>query len=261
MMARQSMRPSQAYGNSAIGASPAITSKQKSNLATASGAMGKGSSRTLAIQWTFGPDAQPDINNPLTVMDAWLRFVDSGEISHRALTKAWHLCYADLQHVVATGPLHVWQGVSLAMTTTILHLIQLHIKPIGPTLWMRGDTDDMSDTPIPMDLRNLVDRALQMKSIKNRLAQEVWQNVSPHQANGGLWDGEPADFARTKAIHHRLLANGKIDEANALRAVVTHNVWYAQRATKDTDLRMCPRCGEEEESVLHRHWTCKNNEL
>ena len=134
MMARQRMRLSQAYGNSATGASPAITSKQKSNLAIASGAMGKGSSRTLAIQWTFGPDAQPDINNPLTVMDAWLRFVDSGEISHRALTKAWDLCYTDMQRVVNTDPLHVWQGVTSAMTATILHLIQFHIKPTGPTL-------------------------------------------------------------------------------------------------------------------------------
>ena len=99
------MHPSQAYGNSAIGASPAITPKQTSHLATASGAMGKGPSRTLAIQWTFGPDAQPDINNTIAVMEAWLRVADSGEISHRALTKAWHLCYANLQHVVATDPL------------------------------------------------------------------------------------------------------------------------------------------------------------
>ena len=147
------------------------------------------------------------------------------------------------------------------MTATILHLIQLHIKPIGPTLWMRGDTDDISDTPIRMDLRNPVDRAVHLKSIRNRLAQEGWENVCPHQANGGLWDGEPADFVRTKQLHHRLLATGKIDEANALRAVVTHNVWYAQRTTKDTDLRTCPRCGAEEESLLHRLWTCKNDEL
>ena len=65
-----------------------------------------------------------------------------------------------------------------------------------------------------MDLRNPVDRAQHLQWIKNRLAQELWENVTPHQANGGLWDGEPADFARTKAIRHRLLANGKIEEAN-----------------------------------------------
>ena len=83
MTARQSMDPSQAYGDSANGATPAITSKQQFNLATASGAMGKGTSRAIAIQWTFGPDALPDINNPLSVMHAWLRFVDSNEISNQ----------------------------------------------------------------------------------------------------------------------------------------------------------------------------------
>ena len=78
MMARQGVDPSQVYGNSAIGASPAITSKQKSNLAMASGAMGKGASRTIAIQWTFGADALPDVTNPMSVIHAWLRFVDFG---------------------------------------------------------------------------------------------------------------------------------------------------------------------------------------
>ena len=57
MLARQSLQPAQTYGNSAIGASPSITSRQKSNMANASGVMCKGTSRTLAIQWTFGPDA------------------------------------------------------------------------------------------------------------------------------------------------------------------------------------------------------------
>ena len=47
--ARQSMNLSQTYGNSVIGASPSIHHQQKSNLAVATGIMGKGSSRTLAI--------------------------------------------------------------------------------------------------------------------------------------------------------------------------------------------------------------------
>ena len=31
---------------------------------------------------------------------------------------------------------------------------------------------------------------------------------------------------------------------------MTHNVWYARRATKDSDLLVCTRCGAEEESLL-----------
>ena len=56
MTARQSMNLSQVYGNSAIGTSPAVNKKQKTNLAVATGVMGKGSSRT-----------------PSDRMDLWLR--------------------------------------------------------------------------------------------------------------------------------------------------------------------------------------------
>ena len=45
--ARQSMNLSHVYGDSAIGASPAIHNKQKSNLSVATGIMDKGSSRTF----------------------------------------------------------------------------------------------------------------------------------------------------------------------------------------------------------------------
>ena len=194
MMTKQGMDPSQVYGNSAIGASPAITYKQKSNLATASGAMGQGASRTIAIQWTFGADALPDVNNPMSVIHAWLRFADSGEVSKAAPTKAWRACYADIQLAVKQDPDHVWEGVTSAMSAKILHLLQLHIKPVGPSFWLRGDTDNIDDTPVKM--ANPVDRVLHLQWIKDRLSQKVWEHVAPHQANGGLWGGEPADFQR-----------------------------------------------------------------
>ena len=123
-------------------------------MANASGAMGKGTSRTLANEWTFGGDAHPDITKPMSVITAWLRFVDAGEVSIGALTQTWQLCYANTEEVVRTDPTHAWQGVTSAMTATILHLIQLHIKPIGPVYWKRGDVDDIKITPIKMELKN-----------------------------------------------------------------------------------------------------------
>ena len=49
-LSKQGMEKSQVYGVSAVGADPKITSVQKSNLATAPGALHKGSSGTLAIE-------------------------------------------------------------------------------------------------------------------------------------------------------------------------------------------------------------------
>ena len=76
MFARQGLDKPHGYGASAIGASPNITSQQNSNLVAAIGVMHNGSSRTLAIEWIYGPEGQPEVRNPILVirsLDAVLR--------------------------------------------------------------------------------------------------------------------------------------------------------------------------------------------
>ena len=58
-----------------------------------------------------------------------------------------------------------------------------------------------------------------------------------------------------------MLADGRIQEAMALQAAVTHNIWCAVRASSDPTQHICPRCGLASETLLHRLWTCPNNEL
>ena len=43
-----------------------------------------------------------------------------------------------------------------------------------------------------------------------------------------------------------------------MQAAVTHNVWHAARATDEPLFRICTRCNQAEETLLHRHWTCPN---
>ena len=88
---------------------------------------------------------------------------------------AWHACYADIQDKIKNGPLHVWGGVTSSMSATILHLLQLHIRPAGPTRWYRGDVDDITETPICMDLRGPVDREMRLQWIYDRLSQQAWE--------------------------------------------------------------------------------------
>lgn len=71
MLARQGMDKPHGYGANAIWASPNITAQQKSNLAAATGVMHKGSSRTLAIEWIYGPEGQPEVRNPILAIRAW----------------------------------------------------------------------------------------------------------------------------------------------------------------------------------------------
>lgn len=43
-----------------------------------------------------------------------------------------------------------------------------------------------------------------------------------------------------------------------MQAAVTHNVWYASRATGDPFFMQCTRCNQGEEPLLHRCWACPN---
>ena len=51
---------------------------------------------------------------------------------------------------------------------------------------------------------------------------------TPHEANGGLDQGRP-DLSHTKRVHKKLLAQGLVKQAQALEAIVVHNVWNASR--------------------------------
>ena len=123
------MDKSQVYGVSAVGADPKTTSIQKSNLATASGALHKGSLRTLAIEWMYGPDAQPDTRNPLLAIRAWLRFLDTADVSAAAIKKAWCKRYSDIQAShVAEDPC-ILGSITSAMSASISIFCKLLYAP------------------------------------------------------------------------------------------------------------------------------------
>ena len=87
----------------------------------------------------------------------------------------------------------------------------------------------------------------------------MWSSVTEHEANSGRWGGEPPLIEPTRKIHQQLLADGRVQEAMALQAAVTHNVWCASRATQDPLLSQCSTCGGEAETLFHCFWTCPNN--
>ena len=259
------MDKSQVYGSSAVGVDPKTTSIQKGNLAVAMGTLYQGPSRTLAIEWMYGPDAQPDTRNPLLALREWLRFLDTTDISVVAIEKAWCRRYASLQASYSANDPQIWDSVTSAMSASVLHLIQLEVRQVACALWLRtavGDVEDASSgTARRLDMRCPLRREENLSWIESGLPERMWSDVAEHHANSGLWTGEPPILEPTKKFHQKLLADGKVQEAMALQAAVTHNVWPAARATDDPLLMMCTRCNLEPEALFHRHWTCPNLEL
>ena len=76
-MGRTGVMPTTTYGSSAVGADEKNIKRQKRNLAVATGkGLSVGASNTLAIELTYGNEAQPDIRAHMSHIEAWLRYYD-----------------------------------------------------------------------------------------------------------------------------------------------------------------------------------------
>ena len=190
MCSKIGMDKSQVYGSSAVGVDPKTTSLQKSNLAVPTGTLYQGVSRTLAIEWMYGPDAQPDTRNPLLAFRAWLRFLDTADISVSAIEKAWCKRYASLQAMFNVEDPHIWDSVTSAMSASILHLIHLGIQPVSPAVWLRTTVEHVSDANsgpgTRLDMNCPLQREEHLAWIEGLLAERMWKNVAKLEANSGL---------------------------------------------------------------------------
>ena len=104
----------------------------------------------------YGSDGQPELRNPLLVMRAWLGFVDTADLSIAPINKAWHKRYCDIQTRTVTEIEidHVWDSITSAMSASILHLLQLKVRPISPTAWLRHRIEgDATSGDILIDMR------------------------------------------------------------------------------------------------------------
>ena len=212
----------------------------------------------------YGPEAQPDTRNPLLALRAWLRFLDTADTSVAAIEKAWCKRYASLRASYTANDPKIWDSVTSAMSASIVHLLQLGIRPVAPAVWFRTAVEHVEDassgTERRLDMRCPLQREEHLSWIESRLAEKMWKEVAEHDANSGLWPGEPPILEPTKKMHQKLQADGKVQEAMALQAAVTHNVWPAARVADDPLLMICTRCNQAAETLLHRHWACLNLE-
>ena len=180
----------------------------------ATGTLYQGVPRTLAIEWVYGPDSQPDTRNPLLALRAWLRFLDTADISCAAIEKAWCKRYASLQAKFNADDPLIWDTVASAMSASILHLVHLGIQPVSPAVWLHIATEHAHDaSPGPgtrLDMNCPLGREEHLAWIEGRLAERMWKNVAKHEANAGLWTKEPPILEPTKKVHRKLLAEGKV---------------------------------------------------
>ena len=92
MMGKTGVDKAQTYGASAVGADEKDIKKQKQNMAISFGrGTRKGASATMAIQWTWGTEGQPEVRAHMAHIEAWLRYLDNYMVGKKELIdRAWN---------------------------------------------------------------------------------------------------------------------------------------------------------------------------
>ena len=122
---RTGVMPTTTYGSSAVGADENNIKNQKRNLAIATGkGLSAGTSSTLAIDMTYGSEAQPDIKAHMNHVEAWLRYYDkyrTNEHKRTLMEAAWCKALATIDREKRAGGKETTQMLS-AMSATIISL-------------------------------------------------------------------------------------------------------------------------------------------
>ena len=150
-----------------------------------------------------GPIGQPGVRNPISCIRTWLRFTDETEILPEAFQHGWASRYAELNTLKEAGQ-HVLPIVTSSMIATILHLMQLYIRPCSPmVLYRHQQEDDRATLALPWTCGAPPTE----KSTLGGSRTASWSDVSSREANRGLYQREPG-FGPTKRIHERMLGDG-----------------------------------------------------
>ena len=123
----------------------------------------------MAIEWIYGPEAQPGTRNPLLALLSWLRFLDTADVSAAAIQKAWCKRYSDIRAShIAEDPL-VWDSITSAMSARVLRLLRVDVRLVATVVWLRCQVEgDPLSGDIAMDMRCPLQREENLAWIENR---------------------------------------------------------------------------------------------
>ena len=154
-----------------------------------------------------------------------------------------------------------WRIVRGPVGATIATLLEINWDPISATQW---DTDAGKSWLIPAredeDFKKLnADYSEIFSDINSSVDRILWARASKHQAGDDLHSG--GDFSMIRQEHRRFAIKEQFSEIALNTVVTTGGQWTRTRmvaAAYDVS-PLCPRCGDQDESLFHRIWTCAAN--
>jgi hypothetical protein len=240
--------------------SPSSINACKSNIAEATGLMGRGSCATTAIRWAFltgkytRDSADPRINVPMEQVTSWMNMWAKSTFEMKANISA---CWAKLYRKMASSSKR-WLLVKGPMSAIIATVIEIGWKPIAPNEWVTADGQFACFDAVPGASQYQV-----QFEFKRILERDLWTHAASAYNGGGLGSGTP-HFGPASKAYRDLLKEGLYEEAKALEAIVTNKTWCGHRlltaGVVDESGAMCTRCGLSIETSFHKYYQCLAND-
>ena len=150
---------------------------------------------------------------------------------------------------------HQWRNVKGPMGALILALSGIGWNPKGPAVWDDPRNNTWMCTGNSMDLED-INNAMQEDIMKG-----LWGKASKHRNGTGMEDG--AELSGARRHLNSLTKRARYKEAGCLQSIVCGTIWTRERKSQagfDVNI-ICPRCGQEPESEVHRFWACVHNKV
>ena len=124
---------------------------------------------------------------PINTLKTWVRHAIGPVLTKQEVNAGWQARIRKIGGVIAAG-IDPWIQITSAMSHAILILRTLATRPSSPLEWHEPHTNGSRTV---MNMACPLDGAVNITGVEESLADAMWANISPHEASGGLENGEP----------------------------------------------------------------------
>ena len=245
-------KPVQTYGSRAHGLSPSQVNKRRRAAAWIGGYSGHQPCLTSAIAWHFPRKVDLAVEQASNQLKDWCKLWAMSSSSQRnEFTQAWREAR---DRLASTDASKRWKRACGPISATICTLMDHQWLPLSPTIWI----DVQGNQKAHIGQSGWRDTAI-LAFFEKQAAQRLWAKAADGHSGGGLEKGTPA-LGPARNAWRKLLRRGLKERAAALSAIVCGGVVHAGRFGTTFVARCCPRCGKEEETLVHRYYLCPSND-
>ena len=242
--------PAASYGMAAYGCPPGVIRQLRSTAALCTSSK-SGACTTSAIAIGLPPGSDPAIALRVEILKCWIDFWAGNTHLHEELLKSWMKLVPKLK-LKATR----WRQVGGPVGAAVATLYDIGWKPVSPNGWIQPDG---SASGQQWRFAGYGDSCELYSAVEKSAMKEHWAHAATRWSGSGAAGG--VDVSVLKRHLAQLERKDLPGRVGLLNSVAMGATWPRQRKFEAglAESAICPRCGEADETDLHRFWTCPKN--